>query len=154
MLASTVLRARQTAEGLARELRLGPIVQDCDLCELHPGAADGMSWEDYHATYGTFDLIEEPDRPFADGAECWLEFLGRVQATFDRLAARFDGQTVIAVTHAGFIVAASWYCSRSRAPVPAHGWILPTLRLRSGSSRRRHGDSYDTMTKRMCYNNN
>jgi broad specificity phosphatase PhoE len=106
VLSSTVLRARQTAEVLARELHLGPIAQDCDLCELHPGAADGMSWEAYRQAYGTFDLIASPNRPFAAGAESWLDFVGRVQATLDRLAAAFDGQTVIAVTHAGFIVAA------------------------------------------------
>jgi len=106
LLSSTVLRARQTAEVLGHELGLGLVEQDCDLCELHPGAADSLTWEAYRAMYGGFDLVAEPDRPFADGAESWLEFLGRVQTTLDRLAARFEGQTVIAVTHAGFIVAA------------------------------------------------
>ena len=43
LLSSTVLRALQTAEVLGRALHLGPIKQDCDLCELHPGAADGLS---------------------------------------------------------------------------------------------------------------
>jgi broad specificity phosphatase PhoE len=105
LLSSTVLRARQTAEVLERELHFGSVEQDCDLCELHPGTADGLSWEAYREMYGTFDLIEEPDRPFAAGAESWLDFLGRVRATLDRLATRFDGRTVIAVTHAGFIVA-------------------------------------------------
>jgi probable phosphoglycerate mutase len=105
LLSSTVLRARQTAEVLERELQLAPIEQDCDLCELHPGAADGLLWEQYRASYGDFDLVAEPNRPFAPGAESWLDFLSRVRITLDRLAARFDGQTVIAVTHAGFIVA-------------------------------------------------
>jgi broad specificity phosphatase PhoE len=105
LLSSTVLRARQTAEVLSHELHLGPIEQDCDLCELHPGAADGLSWEAYRKEYGSFDLIAEPDRPFATEAESWLDFVGRVQTTLDRLAMRFEGRTVIAVTHAGFIVA-------------------------------------------------
>jgi broad specificity phosphatase PhoE len=105
LLSSTVLRARQTAEVLGRELHLGPIKQDCDLCELHPGAADGLSWDAYRKMYGTFDLIAEPDRPFAADAESWLEFMGRVRTTLERLAIRFDGRTVVAVTHAGFIVA-------------------------------------------------
>ena len=105
LLSSTVLRARQTAEVLGRELHLGPIEQDCALCELHPGAADGLSWAAYREMYGTFDLIQEPDRPFAADAESWLDFLDRVRATLDRLATRFEGRTVIAVTHAGFIVA-------------------------------------------------
>jgi probable phosphoglycerate mutase len=105
LLSSTVLRARQTAEVLGCELNLGSIEQDCDLCELHLGAADGLLWEDYRAKYGSFDLIADPDRPFAPNAESWLDFLGRMQTTLDRLATRFAGQTVIAVTHAGFIVA-------------------------------------------------
>jgi broad specificity phosphatase PhoE len=105
LLSSTVLRARQTAEVLERELQIGPAEQDCDLCELHPGAADGLLWEQYRTSYGDFDLVAEPDRPFADGAESWLDFLSRVQAALDWLASRFEGQTVIVVTHAGFIVA-------------------------------------------------
>ena len=34
-----------------------------------------------------------------------MEFAQRVRATLERLARRFAGQTVVAVTHAGFIVA-------------------------------------------------
>src|SRR5215212_5746086 len=77
LLSSTVLRTRQTAEVLGRELPLGPISQDCDLCELHPGAADGLLWAAYREMYGSFDLIAEPDRSFAPGAESWLGFVGR-----------------------------------------------------------------------------
>ncbi len=105
LLCSPVLRAMQTAEVLARTLPVGPIEQDCDLCELHPGEADGLSWEAYRATYGVFDLPTSPTRAFAPGAESWLEFIERVRATLERLARRFAGQTVVAVTHAGFIVA-------------------------------------------------
>ncbi len=104
LLCSPVLRARQTAEVLARVLPAGPIEDDCDLCELHPGAADGLSWEAYRATYGAFNLLTSPTRPFALGAESWVEFAQRVHATLERLARRFAGQTVVAVTHAGFIV--------------------------------------------------
>ncbi len=42
LLASPVLRARQTAEVLTTQLALGPVQQDDDLCELHPGEADGL----------------------------------------------------------------------------------------------------------------
>jgi probable phosphoglycerate mutase len=79
LLSSTVLRARQTAEVLGHELGLGTVEQDCNLCELHPGAADGLSWAEYRERYGSFDLIAEPDRPFASSAESWQDFMGRVQ---------------------------------------------------------------------------
>jgi broad specificity phosphatase PhoE len=105
LLCSPVLRARQTVEVLARTLPVGLIEQDRDLCELHPGEADGLSWEAYRATYGAFDLLASPTRAFAPGAESWLEFIERVRATLERLARRFAGQTVVTVTHAGFIVA-------------------------------------------------
>jgi len=105
LLCSPVLRARQAAEVLARTLPVGLIEQDCDLCELHPGEADGLSWETCRATYGAFDLLTFPTRAFAPGAESWQEFVEQVRATLERLARRFAGQTVVAVTHAGFIVA-------------------------------------------------
>jgi probable phosphoglycerate mutase len=105
LLCSPVLRARQTAEVLARALPASPIEEDCHLCELHPGAADGLSWEAYRATYGAFNLLTSPTRPFAPGAESWVEFAQRVHATFERLAKRFARQTVVAVAHAGFVVA-------------------------------------------------
>ena len=105
LLCSPVLRARQTAEVLNRALPIGAIEQDCDLCELHLGAADGLSWEVYRTTYGAFNLLTTPNRPFAPGAESWVEFAQRVRAILERLARRFAGQTVVAVTHAGFIVA-------------------------------------------------
>jgi broad specificity phosphatase PhoE len=105
LLCSPVLRARQTAEVLARTLPVGRIENDCNLCELHPGEADGLTWETYRATYGAFNLLTSPTRPFAPGAESWVEFAQRVRATLERLARRLVGQTVVAVTHAGFIVA-------------------------------------------------
>ncbi|HUX88564.1 MAG TPA: histidine phosphatase family protein [Chloroflexota bacterium] len=104
LLSSPVPRARQTAEILASRLPVPTIETDCDLCELHPGAADGLSWEEYRSRFGIFDLQADPDRPFAPGGESWSEFVSRVGATLDRLAERFAGQTVVAVSHAGFVV--------------------------------------------------
>lgn len=106
LLCSPWPRARQTADILAGALPVGSIEEAAELCELHPGDADGLAWEEYRARYGAFDPQAFPDRPFAPGGESWSDFIGRVQSTLDRLAARFDGQTVVAVSHAGFIVGA------------------------------------------------
>jgi broad specificity phosphatase PhoE len=100
------LRARQTAELLAVALPGVPIEEDPGLCELVPGEADGLSWETYRTRYGAFPLPAEPDRPFSPGGESWTAFTGRVETTLLDLARRFAGQTVVAVTHAGFIVVA------------------------------------------------
>ena len=105
LLSSPVLRARQTAEILAPALPSSAIEEDDSLCEVRPGTADGLSWEAYRATYGPFDLLTSPRRPFAPGGESWVEFTARVRTTHQRIADRFAGQTVVAVTHAGFVVA-------------------------------------------------
>lgn len=105
LLCSPVLRARQTAEVLVPALSAGAIERDRDLCELHPGVADGLTWEEYRARYDVFDPLAFPTRPFAPGGESWLSFTERVQAVLGRLAQRFAGETVVVVTHAGFIVA-------------------------------------------------
>src|SRR5579884_1185169 len=104
LLSSPVPRARQTAEILARALPSRAIEFDCDLCELHPGEADGLTWDEYRSRFGTFDQQAEPDRHFAPGGESWSEMYARVRGSLGRLAERFDGKTVVTVTHAGFIV--------------------------------------------------
>jgi len=104
LLSSPVLRARQTAAVLADVLPVAAVEEDCGLCELHPGDADGLPREDYGARYGAFDLPAFPDRPFGPGGESWNQVVARVRGTMDRLAGRCTGQTVVAVTHAGFIV--------------------------------------------------
>ena len=104
-LSSPVLRAYQTAEVLAHRLELHPIIQDHDLTEVNPGVAEGLTREAYRSQYGEFDLAAEPTRPFAPGGESWLQFIDRVRTVLQRLAETYAGQTVLAVTHAGFIVA-------------------------------------------------
>jgi broad specificity phosphatase PhoE len=104
LLSSPVARARETAEILAT-LPGPPLTLDEGLLEVAVGEADGLTWSAYRATYGMFDLVAEPERPFAPGGESWNGFLARVRRTLDRLAARYEGRTVVAVTHAGFIVA-------------------------------------------------
>lgn len=105
LLSSPAPRARQTAELLANALPVGAIKVDDDLREVRPGDAEGLSWEEYRATYGAFELHASPNRPFAPGGETWAEFIARVQTAHQRLAERFAGRTVVAVSHAGFVVA-------------------------------------------------
>lgn len=104
LLCSPWPRARETADILAPALPGATVQEDPGLRELDPGEADGLSWEDYRARYEAFDLQTFPERPFSPGGESWTTFTGRVEATLRRLAQRFAGKTVVAVTHAGFIV--------------------------------------------------
>lgn len=123
VLSSPVLRAYQTAEVLARSGEILPITQDNDLTEIHPGEAEGLSWDAYRSQYGEFDIVAEPSRPFAPGGESWLQFMGRVRAALQRLAETYSGQTVLAVTHAGFIVASILVVFE--IPRTSRGWLEP-----------------------------
>jgi probable phosphoglycerate mutase len=105
LLASVLPRAIETAEIVAPALDLRTIYEDCDLCEIHTGEADSLAWSEYAARYGTFDMEAEPDRVFAPGGDSWLTFHDRVLGLCKRLAMEFTDQTVMAVCHAGVIMA-------------------------------------------------
>ena len=102
--ASTLPRAVETAELIAPALG-GPAVKlDEELCELHPGEADGISWEDFRERYtwpGGWD--SSLYRPMAPGAESWAVFSARVGSVLTRLASDHAGQTVVIACHGGVI---------------------------------------------------
>jgi probable phosphoglycerate mutase len=103
LLCSPALRARQTAEAIASGLEL-EIREDDRLIEMDTGEAEGMTGAEYEARYGSFSPATEPTRPFAPGGENWEQFVARVVATQQAIALAQPGQTVVAITHAGFIV--------------------------------------------------
>jgi probable phosphoglycerate mutase len=105
LIASVLPRAIETAHVIAPGLGFESFKQDCDLCEVHPGEADAVPWSEYESRYGALDMVAEPDRAFAPGGESWNGFHARVQRTLERLAADYPDQTVVAVCHAGVIMA-------------------------------------------------
>jgi probable phosphoglycerate mutase len=105
LMSSVLPRAVETAQVIAPGLGFEEFSQDCDLCEVHTGEADGVEWSDYATLYGDLDMLAEPDRVFAPGGESWNSFHDRVLRTFERLARDHVGQTVVAVCHAGLIMA-------------------------------------------------
>lgn len=105
LIASQIPRAIETAEIIAPGLGLEIASRDCDLCEVHTGDADGLDWSEYTGRYGKFDMEAEPDRPFAPNGDSWNGFHVRVRGALDRLARQYEGQTVVAVCHAGVIMA-------------------------------------------------
>lgn len=105
LLASVLPRAVETAEIIAPGLGLESMRQECDLCEVHTGEADGLTWTEYASRYGSFEMEAEPERVFAPGGESWTTFHERVHKMFVRIADEFTDQTVVAVCHAGVIMA-------------------------------------------------
>lgn len=105
LLASVLPRAVETAEIIAPGLGMRSFRQECDLCEVHTGEADGLAWTEYADRYGSFHMEAEPERVFAPGGESWASFHERVHQMFVRIADEFAGQSVVAVCHAGVIMA-------------------------------------------------
>lgn len=104
--ASTLPRALETAEYVARALRL-PIQPADDLHELRPGEADGMTVDEWRRRYLGHGSPEfrDPFLPFSPGGESWVSFLARAGAALVALVDRHPGETVVAVTHGGVIEA-------------------------------------------------
>lgn len=106
VLVSSILpRAIETARLIAPGLGLELSEQRCDLCEVHTGEADGMDWAVYNRELGSFDMEAEPDREFAPGGDSWNSFHRRVGSTLEALATEHEDRTVVAVCHAGVIMA-------------------------------------------------
>jgi probable phosphoglycerate mutase len=105
LISSRIPRAIETAEIIAPGLGLEVASHDCDLCEVHTGEADGLDWTEYTTRYGSFDMEAEPARPFAPGGDSLDTFHERVRRALDRLATQYEGKTVVAVSHAGVIMA-------------------------------------------------
>ncbi len=106
VLTSVLPRAIETAEILAPALGGLAVVQDCDLCELHPGECDGMRWEEWRATAG-FDPMTDPDRPLSPGGESLVTFARRAVTAVDRVVTEHAGASIALVVHGGLIAAAT-----------------------------------------------
>ncbi len=109
---SVLPRAIETAELLAPALagrgglhRSPPLRTECGLCELHPGEADGLTWDVFTTRFGALDWDLDPGRAIAPGGESWTGFVNRVAGMLEVLVARHPGQLVVAACHAGVIEA-------------------------------------------------
>ena len=101
--ASTLLRARMTAEHVAEGLKL-PIQWDDELHELRPGEADGMRVLEARERFAGFSrFLIEPFTPIAPGGESWGTFQTRTSAALERLIAKHQGQSIAVVAHGGTI---------------------------------------------------
>lgn len=105
LVTSEIPRAIETAGIIAPALGFTTVAQDCSLCEVHTGDADGVDWADYPTRFGSFDMFAEPDRVFAPNGDSWHSFHDRVRHAMTRYADGHSDETVMAVCHAGVIAA-------------------------------------------------
>jgi probable phosphoglycerate mutase len=101
---SVLPRAIETAAIIAPTLGGGVAAQDCDLCELHPGECDGMTWEQWREAYG-FNPAVDLDREMSPGGESVIGFARRVIAALDALVTEHAGRSIALVVHGGVIAA-------------------------------------------------
>ena len=96
---SPLERAVKTAERIAP-----PTVVD-DLREIDLGDVDGLQFEDYPRELQTA-LLDTPATVTFPGGESYEQLRTRVTTALERIVARHDGETVVAISHAGAIRAA------------------------------------------------
>lgn len=119
---SVLKRATQTAKIVGSKLGISEIIEDCGLCELHPGDADSLRWEDYFELYGTIDPSKTPFKEIAPNGESWGGFIERAIATLEKISelSAGDNATVIVASHGGVIQASlikwldiAWYGTKA-----------------------------------------
>jgi 2,3-bisphosphoglycerate-dependent phosphoglycerate mutase len=126
VLYSSVLpRAVETAELLRGVLGDGAatIVERCDLCELHPGEADGMTWQEVIDNFGVPDWDTDPGHLIATGGESWIGFIARAGTAVQALAERHPGELVVAAVHAGVIEATLIHFLGIPPEAYRRGWV-------------------------------
>jgi probable phosphoglycerate mutase len=125
---SVLPRSTETAERLRPVVgpgpaALGPVRERCDLCELHPGESDGMTWDDVVTNLGVPDWDRDPDRPIAAGGESWSGFVGRASGAVREVVRDHPGELVVAAVHAGVIEATMIAFLSLAREVSRRGWV-------------------------------
>ena len=102
---------------------LGPVRQRCDLCELHPGDADGMEWSEMVATFGVPDWDRDPTAADRPGGESWAGFVERASGAVREIVRDHPGELVVAAVHAGVIEATMIAFLGVSPEVYRRGWV-------------------------------
>jgi probable phosphoglycerate mutase len=122
--ASVLPRAVETATILRPVIGDGSlrIEQDCSLCELHPGEADGLGWQEVVDRFGVPEWDTDPDLVIAPGGESWTGFVARASGAVQALAERHPGEQVVAAVHAGVIESSVLAFLQIPAAASRRGW--------------------------------
>lgn len=133
--ASLMERAAETARIIAPGIGDLEVMQDCGVCEIHPGEeVDGMKWDDFKVKYPWGVGVTDPYQRWSPGGESWAEFATRAGTRLTSLATEHVGQTVVIACHGG--VVESSFITFARLPIrrPFHmqaintsltEWVLP-----------------------------
>jgi broad specificity phosphatase PhoE len=124
LLSSIMPRAVETAEIIAPALGGLSVEQRCDLCELHPGESDGITWDEYRRRYGDVDMLADAAVPIAPGGESLAAFQARVAGALRAVAEEHSGRTIVVVCHGGIVATSflTFFDLPVERPMPA--WIM------------------------------
>ncbi|HEY9266696.1 MAG TPA: histidine phosphatase family protein, partial [Mycobacterium sp.] len=96
VITSRAARAEQTGRIVAEALGTSVDETTCDLCEMHPGRAEGLTPEEMRETFG-------PTYAEVPGAEHWPDWLPGAATRLAERGRRHQGETILAFTHYGVI---------------------------------------------------
>ena len=113
IVASDLSRAHESAEIIATELGIGPVIVDADLRERNAGEWSGLTRDEIHERYPGY-LPDDRHRAFAPdggkprrppGWESDGSLFARAARALDAIAAHVGDARALAVTHGGLIYA-------------------------------------------------
>ena len=105
LIASTLLRAKQTAEIVAPALGL-PIIFDDEVQEWRDGVPTGsrkISVEEYKERYDSVPHDQKPFIQVLPSSETWVQFMLRAATALKRITYEHEGKTIVIVCHAGIV---------------------------------------------------
>lgn len=102
LIASTMLRARQTAEIIAPALGL-PIRYEDDVREWNFPEDETLNLDEYLEYFKNLPHDQKPFFQVIPGAENWVQFMLRACTALNRLTQQYAGKTIVVVCHGGII---------------------------------------------------
>jgi len=102
LIASTMLRATQTAEIIAPALGL-PMLYDSEVQEWRFPEDEGLNVDEYVEHFKTIPHDQKPFFQIIPGAESWVQFMLRACTSLNRLTQQYEGKTIVVVCHGGVI---------------------------------------------------
>lgn len=98
LLSSRAARTIETAAEVGRQLGVATAAPTCDLCEMHPGDAEGLTPSQMSRRFG-------PTYAYVPGAEHYPDWVPTAVRRLRQLAATHEAATVGCVAHTAVILA-------------------------------------------------
>jgi probable phosphoglycerate mutase len=102
LIASTMQRAKETAEIIAPALGLPPLFES-EVEEWRDGEAGNWTAEEFKARFNSIEAVQKPYIQIAPGAESWAKFMLRASTALNRITTEYQGKTIVIACHGGII---------------------------------------------------